>query len=311
MEYLNFEEWAEVWLEEKKIFVKESTYANYSVALMNHLIPAFGNCTFEEINSAVVQRQVIEWMKRGRRDASGGLAEKTVRDLIIILKNCIRDWSIATSQKYNRIQVRYGKSYGVEKLHTLSKEELRHIVECMKTENGCEILGCAIAIYTGMRIGEVCALQWKDVDFINHLICVKKTLQRIYTKNFEGKSNSKIIITTPKSQKSIREIPISNTLYPMLKRYACTDGECYVLTGTEKFIEPRIYRKHYEAFLKRNNIRHVCFHDLRHTFATCCIESGADCKVVSELLGHASVNTTLNLYVHPHLEDKRACVELI
>lgn len=311
MEYTNFEEWALQWMERKKYFVKESTYANYSVVMINHLIPTFGTYKLQEITNGVIQEQILLWTKTGRKDRKGGLAEKTIKDMIVILKNCLRDWSKDTFQDYNEIHVRYPNTIRKEKKRALSKEEVKYMIERIFLESSCKTLGYAISLYTGMRIGEICALQWKDVDLESKLLYVNKTLQRIYMKDFYGNSTSKVIITSPKSVKSIREIPISNSLYNLLEKLICADKENYILTGTKEFMEPRVYRKHYEAFLKRNHIRHICFHELRHTFATCCIESGADCKVVSELLGHASVNTTLNLYVHPRMEDKRACVELI
>ena len=311
MEYKTFEEWAVQWMERKKYFVKESTYANYSVVMINHLIPAFGAYELSEITSSVVQQQILSWVKTGKMNHKGGLAEKTIKDMVVILKNCLRDWSEETSQDYKEIHVRYPNVIRKEKERTLSKEEVKYMLERIFSEGSYETLGYAMSLYTGMRIGEICALQWKDIDLKNRLIYVNKTLQRIYEKDFCGDSTSKVIITNPKSIKSIREIPISHSLYSLLDKLICADSENYVLTGTREFMEPRAYRKHYEVFLKRNHIRHICFHELRHTFATCCIESGADCKVVSELLGHASVNTTLNLYVHPRMEDKRACVELI
>ncbi len=311
MEYTNFEEWASKWMQDKKDYVKESTYANYSVVMTNHLLPAFSKYKLQDITNNVVQEQVLLWMKTGRINKKGGLSEKTVKDMIVVLKNCLRDWSEFTSHSYDEIHIRYPSKVKSQKNHTLSKDEMKYMLEKIFAENNYEALGYAISLYTGMRIGEICALQWKDVDLENKLLHVNKTLQRIYIKDFDGGSTSKVIIASPKSQKSVRDIPICSSLFSLLEQLNCDDCENYILTGTKNFIEPRAYRKHYEAFLKRNNIRHINFHGLRHTFATSCIESGADCKVVSELLGHASVNTTLNLYVHPRMEDKRACVELI
>lgn len=311
MEYKNFEEWASKWMEDKKEFVKESTYANYSVVMTNHLLPTFGMYKLQEITNNVVQEQVLSWMKTGKINKKGGLSEKTVKDMIVVLKNCLRDWGEYTSQSYDEIHIRYPSMVKPGKNHTFSKDEMKYMLERISAENNYDALGYAISLYTGMRIGEICALQWKDIDLEHKLLYVNKTLQRIYIKDFDGGSTSKVIIASPKSQKSVREIPICSSLFNLLKQLNCDNTENYVLTGTKNFIEPRAYRKHYETFLKRNNIRHINFHGLRHTFATSCIESGADCKVVSELLGHASVNTTLNLYVHPRMEDKRACVELI
>ena len=174
----------------------------------------------------------------------------------------------------------------------------------------CETLGYAISLCTGMRIGELCALKWEDIDLANRLIYINKTLQRIYLKTEVGKGVTKIVITTPKSEKSVRNVPISNALLELLEQMGKQRGK-YVLTGTTSYIEPRVYREHYQKFVEQHGIQPIKFHALRHTFATRCIENGADYKIVSELLGHSSVNLTLNLYVHPNLEDKRRCVELL
>lgn len=126
-----------------------------------------------------------------------------------------------------------------------------------------------------------------------------------------GMGHTKVMITTPKSRKSVREIPISEALYEMLSKYKRQNPEHYLVTGSPLYMEPRLYRKHYAGFFEKKKAEYIHFHGLRHTFATRCIEAGADYKVVSELLGHASVNLTLNLYVHPQWEDKKRCVDLV
>ena len=137
-------------------------------------------------------------------------------------------------------------------------------------------------------------------------------MQRIYLKDQLGERGyTKVTVTTPKSRKSVREIPISDALYELLKKYRNQNPEYYLITGSSRHMEPRLYRKHYAHFLEKKKTEYIHFHGLRHTFATRCIEAGADYKVVSELLGHASVNLTLNLYVHPQWEDKKRCVDLV
>lgn len=166
-------------------------------------------------------------------------------------------------------------------------------------------------MYTGLRIGEICALKWNDIDFDNKILIVNKTIQRIFIKNIENKSHSKILITSPKSKSSNREIPLSNSIYNILKLHIPKDTNTYFITGNQKYIEPRTYRSYYDRFIKNIGIEHINFHALRHTFATRLIESGVDYKTVSELLGHSSVNITLSMYIHPHMEQKRKAVECI
>ena len=165
------------------------------------------------------------------------------------------------------------------------------------------------ALYSGLRIGELCALKWEDIDFKKNIINVSKTLQRVYIKA-KNNNESKIIITTPKTRNANRIIPI-NSVFATIKKQIKTKNNDYLLSCTEKFIEPRTYRKYFDRMLKKNKIDHINFHSLRHTFATNCIRLGVDYKTVSELLGHSTVNITLNLYVHPQLAQKKKCIDLI
>lgn len=305
-------EWGEEWLQYKKRYVKESTYANYLILMRNQIIPRLGEKEVEEIDSKIVQEQVTYWSECGRLDGKGGLAQKTVKDIVVILKMCRRDYAKMHDCNMPVLEVEYPVSRRVNRLNVLSKEQQEYLLNIIYDELGCESLGYALSLYTGIRIGELCALQWADIDMENRSITIQKTLQRIYFKDKHGrKGKSKITITSPKSAKAAREIPISDALYTLLDAKYCKDKQVYLLTGTRKYMEPRLYRRHYEKFLKENSVDYIRFHGLRHTFATRCIEAGADYKVVSELLGHASVNLTLNLYVHPCWEDKKRCVELI
>lgn len=309
MKNVKFEKWALMWLEEKKKYVKESTYANYMIEVKNHLVPELGNYYMNEISKDIVQQMIIRFRESGRKDGKGGLSEKSVKDLVVILKMCLRDYGVEEHKIYRKNALRYPKENKVCKMQVLTEESYKKMLAAIKHEIDYEALGYALSLYTGMRIGEICALQWKDIDMEEKTISVTKTLQRIYLKDGEN-GKTQILISTPKSKTAVREIPISNALGELLL-HSQRDGECYLISGTSHFIEPRLYRKHFEKFLERNGLMHIHFHALRHTFATRCIEKGADCKTVSCILGHSNVNLTLKLYVHPCLEQKRKCVELI
>lgn len=312
MKYVVLKEWAEEWIQLKKAYVKESTYANYLIMLKNHILPELGDVVVNEIDSQMVQQKVRDWMEHGRRDRREGLSQKTVRDMVGILKMCLRDYGKRHDCNMPVIEVEYPVRKKKIARSVLSKEEQVYLLDVIRKNLEYESLGYAMSLYTGIRIGELCALQWADIDMDGRAVEITKTLQRIYLKNVEGeKGKTKIVITAPKSEKAVRKIPISDALYEMLNDMYCKDQKSYLITGTRKYMEPRLYRKHYETFLHENQAEYIRFHGLRHTFATRCVESGADYKVVSELLGHASVNLTLNLYVHPQWEDKKRCVELI
>ena len=152
---------------------------------------------------------------------------------------------------------------------------------------------------------------WDDIDVETGIIHISKTIQRIYV--IEGtEKHTEVIIDTPKSKNSIREIPIAKDLMKMIKPFKkVVNGSFYVLTNSSHPTEPRTYRNYYKRLMKQLDMPKLKFHALRHSFATRCIESKCDYKTVSVLLGHSNISTTLNLYVHPDIEQKRSCVERV
>ena len=154
-------------------------------------------------------------------------------------------------------------------------------------------MGVLTTLYTGLRIGEICALKWDDIDIKNGTVKVNSTVSR---------SGNEYIIGPPKTCSSIRFIPIHHTLLKRFKTYPKTG--IYVLSQSDNFMNPRTFENQYKIILKRAKIREINFHALRHTFATRCVESGMDIKSLSEILGHANSNITLNIYVHSSMEQK-------
>ena len=170
-------------------------------------------------------------------------------------------------------------------------------------------LGIYICLSTGLRIGEVCALTWDDINIELGIISIKRTIERSYIIDGE-KRHTELIINTPKTKNSIREIPITKELIRILKPLKkIVNGNYYILTNEEKPTEPRTYRNYYKKLMKDLNIPELKFHGLRHSFATRCIESNCDYKTVSVILGHSNISTTLDLYVHPNMEQKKKCID--
>lgn len=305
-------DWAEEWLSTKRDYVKESTYANYIFLMEKHILPQFGNEPVSSLNGKRIQRSVKFWLEKGRCDGKGGLSRKTVKDMLVVFRMCLCDYGQAYECAIPSWKVEFPPENTVNRREVLSRKQQQMLVEWIKHDLNYETIGYAVTLYTGIRIGELCALKWGDVNIERKSISVTKTIQRVYLKDqMEGKGYTKVTITTPKSRKSVREIPMSESLFELIEKFGKQDPEHYLVTGTKNFMEPRLYRKHYARFLEKRKATYIHFHGLRHTFATRCVESGADYKVVSELLGHASVNLTLNLYVHPQWEDKKRCVDLV
>ena len=304
-----YKDWIYTWLLEKKDYIKESTYANYSNNIFNHIIPKLGNYYLNELNHKVIQDFLLELSKNGRKDNTGGLAEKTIKDITIIIKGSIKKGINEDKIKHIELTFNYPKDNKENKLYVLTKREQNKITNYVLENINSRNIGLLISLYSGIRIGELCALRWEDVDFKKNCLTINKTIQRVYIKD-KNKNISKVIITTPKTKNANREIPINKDFLEILKKVK-SDKKHYILTGNEKYIEPRTYRKYFNKVLDKLKIKHFNFHSLRHTFATNCISLGVDYKTVSELLGHANVNITLNLYVHPRYSQKKKCIDLV
>lgn len=297
-----YENYAVKWLIDKKTYVKESTYANYSYIVYNYLIPNLGNYKLNELNNKLIQNLIIKFHENN-------LSNKTIKDIIMVLKSSLnRAFNENIIKKFS-LNFSYPNNINIKSLYVLSKNEQYILMEYALNGIDEKNLGILISLFCGLRIGEVCALQWKDIDFENRMIRITKTLQRIFIKE-KNKTTSKIIITSPKTLKANRDIPITKVLFEKLKKMK-NKNDYYILTGNLNYIEPRVYRSYFSKVLKSLDIAHFKYHCLRHTFASNCISLGTDYKTVSELLGHSNISLTLNLYVHPSVQDKIKCVDLL
>ena len=292
-----FQDVSKIWCDAKRPIVKHSTMCAYLLTLQTHLLPWFG--TMETIAECDVQQFVID-------KCASGLARKTVRDMVAVLKSIVKYGNKHGIFHFEEWEIEYPTDTENKLLPTLSLNHQRilmnHLIEQPTQQN----IGVLLALCTGMRIGEVCALQWEDVDFTQRIITVRHTVGRIY--NCELKTTERIH-TSPKTKNSCREIPISKQLFQSLKTVRKQSQSPYVVGTSTQSKEPRSYRDYFSRLLKRLNIPHLVFHGLRHTFATRCIESQCDYKTVSVILGRSNVATTLNLYVHPNLSQKKKCID--
>ena len=290
----------EEWKEEKKKYVKKSTYAAYQLLIQNHIKPYFGD--LYEVNEEKVQQFVFD-----KLDA--GLSEKTIRDIIIVLKMILKFGIKNGYLEYIQIDAKFPSKQEKKDLDVLSKADQKKFMEHLRNNFTFKNLGIFICLSTGMRIGEICGLRWCDVDTVEGVIKVRHTLQRIYI--IEGETrHTELLLDTPKTANSVRDIPMSSELLKMLKSLNKVVNEnYYVISNDIKPIEPRTYRNYYKKLCKQLDIPELKFHGLRHSFATRCIESKADYKSVSVLLGHSNISTTLNLYVHPNKEQKKKTID--
>ena len=295
-----FEEIVVLWQADKKQYVKRSTYSAYSLLVTNHLIPVFAGV--DDVTEEMVQNFVFTKLEQG-------LGQKSVKDILIVLKMILKFAVKQGFMQHREIDVKFPTERERQDIEVLSKSHQKAIMSYVQNHFTFMNLGIYICLCAGLRIGEVCALVWDDVDVEAGVINVSKTIQRIYV--VEGaEKHTEVIIDTPKSKNSIREIPIAKDLLKMIKPFKkVVNGGFYVLTNSPQPTEPRTYRNYYKRLMKQLDMPKLKFHGLRHSFATRCIESKCDYKTVSVLLGHSNISTTLNLYVHPNMEQKKKCVE--
>ena len=296
----SFEEIVVLWQADKKQYVKRSTYSAYSLLVNNHLIPAFAGAY--DVTEDMVQSFVFTKLEQG-------LSQKSIKDILIVLKMILRFAVKQGFMQHREIDVKFPTERERQELEVLSRSSQKQIMEYVQSHFTFMNLGIYICLCAGLRIGEVCALVWDDIDVESGVINVSKTIQRIYVIE-GGEKHTEVIIDTPKSKNSIREIPIARDLLKMIKPLKkVVNGSFYVLTNSAQPTEPRTYRNYYKRLMKELDMPKLKFHGLRHSFATRCIESHCDYKTVSVLLGHSNISTTLNLYVHPNMEQKKKCVE--
>lgn len=291
---------AVLWKDNKKQFVKESTYSAYCLLLTNHIIPYFGNK--EEFTEADVQQFTL-----GSLD--NGLSEKTVKDIIVVIKMIQKFGAKNHLLPLNQIDVLFPSKTSKKDLEIMSKDNQKKLFKFVKENFSFKNLGIVICLCTGIRIGELCALKWDSFDMDNNVVKIRHTVQRIYVVD-EDAHYTKIVVNEPKTKESNRDIPLSFELIKIIKPLLkVVNNNFYVLSNDKKPIEPRTYRNYYKRILKHLDIPYLKFHGLRHSFATRCIESKNSVKTVSVILGHSNITTTMNLYVHPDNAEKKRCIE--
>lgn len=290
-----------IWKKEKMDFVKPSSFATYVVLAEKHIVPAFGEKYEVE---GEMQQFVLDKL-------SEGLSLQTVKEVVMVVRMIVRFGEEHGMCRRQNLEVKYPRASAEKKKPcVMTRADQQRLMNHLSHHLSLQNLGIYLCLSTGLRIGEVCALQWNDINTDAGLISVNKTIERIYDVKDAELTSTKLTVGKPKTASSMREIPIDKSLTELvatLKRYS--NGDNYVLTNNSHPMEPRTYRCYFYNLLKSLGISRIRFHALRHTFATRCIESQCDYKTVSAILGHSNISTTLNLYVHPDMEQKRQCIK--
>lgn len=290
------------WFQTIRPQVKESSSNKYWNLLNSYVLPAFGVKPLCDITHDFIEEQCNLFLTEGGLKGNG-LSAKTVSDILSLIRNIMQ----FAAKKGNIISCD-AQSIQVKRqipeMRVLSRAEQEKLCQYLYSDLDACNIGILVCLFTGLRVGEICALRWEDISFSDHTIHVHQTLQRIQNRA-NNKQKTKIVITTPKSACSIRTIPVPNDLIVILASYKAS-SKGYILTNCEQTpLEPRTMQNHFKRALQKSGIAPANYHSLRHTFATRCIELGFDVKSLSEILGHASVNITMNRYVHPTMELKQ------
>lgn len=305
---MKYKEWLVEWLDNYiKITVKQRTFVEYGSVVFKHIIPVLGEYELDDLTPQKMQNFVSELLKNGNLKTRNGLSSSSVNLIISIIKKSLRTaFNFGYTDKYVADNIIRPKSLE-KQVECLTKAEQEKIVNAV-LKNPCNsLIGIVICLYTGLRIGELLALQWTDIDFVNGVLDINKSCH-------DGKTDANTfgrIIDTPKTISSKRVIPLPKQLIPILRQLKRTSQSKEVITDNGNLIAVRTYQRYFTILLKKLNIPHRGFHSLRHTFATRALECGMDVKTLSEILGHKSPTITLNRYVHSMIEHKKDMMNLV
>lgn len=285
-------DWFDKWLDSQKR-IKRSSYTTYSSNINKHIKKRLGKIKLKMLTDEHIQNFID--------DLSKELAPKSVRSVFSILRlglttACEKNLSIELCRKIKLPKVKR------KEVKVFTKIEQKAIEQYIENSNNPNDIGIIICFYTGIRIGELCALDLNnDIDLKRGVISIQHTLYRVKSEN--GNKKTELRISTPKSESSIRDIPLPKFLIAKLS--AIEVGSGFLIQKNGRFIEPNVYARRYKKILQELDIPYRKFHSTRHTFATRALEIGMDIKTLSEILGHSSPTVTLNLYSHSLPEHKK------
>jgi len=292
----------ESWLGAIKLKVKESTRMNYLTKYEKHILPALGGLPYDRLTTQRLNDLIAEKL-------SEGLSAKYAADIAGVIRSACRyaHRQYGYADKSELMVIPKGRA---KEKALLNKTEETALCGYLSANPNVSNVGILLCLFTGLRIGELCALKWSDIDLEKRIIAVRHTMLRIKCGDNDSTAKTKLIVTSPKSAASVREIPLPDFIVPLLTALKSGDSN-YFLSAACKPVEPRTMQNRFKNILKKLGIAPVTFHSLRHLFATNCISIGFDVKTLSEILGHSSVEITLNRYVHSSFERKAQCMRLL
>ena len=295
------------WLDASKIRLKESSSVKYQNIIKKHINPFLGKHPLSGITNTILNKFFSDLLGIGRSEPKG-ISKKTAKDVLSVIKTAMsyaKKESLVSGFNLNVVLPKEKP----KDMRVLSTDEQATLEKFLCDKMDESKLGIFLSLYTGLRVGEICALVWQDIYLEDRVLTVRRTMQRVQTFEAYPSARTKVTITSPKSNFSVRTIPLPGCLVSKLQQFH-PSGDCkdvYLLTGeSERYVEPRTLQNRFKTYLLKCGLKKTNLHALRHTFATRCIALGFDIKSLSEILGHSNVNITLNRYVHPSFEMKRS-----
>ena len=291
---MKYKLWLTEWLEYYvKPRTKHRTYHNYVQQIDKHISPTLGEYDMDELTGIELQKFTVDL-------CNSGLSANTVNGIINILKNSLTiAVSLRKTEKQYTELIQRPKTRE-RQVECFNKDEQKRMEQYILEKDNDKLFGIILCLYTGLRIGELLALKWDDIDFARRIISVSKTCRDSWINGEYVK-----VLGTTKTESSERLIPFPKQLLPMLKNMKKKATNSFVINGRSEYgAQIRSYQRTFDNLLKRLDIPHKGFHSLRHTFATRALECGMDVKTLSEILGHKNPTITLKRYAHSMLEHK-------
>jgi len=295
-----YEEWGILWLTQQQSVIKASTYSTYVYKLKKYVFPFIGKTPLNQLTNQTIQLLIYDWQK-------SGLQATTIHVLYQIVKKSLKEAVIHQHLMQSPCVTILLPKKKRAQANALTKDEQKKLENTAKRLPSHKGLPILLALHTGMRIGEIAALKWSDIDLTNRLIHVKQTFQRLPIGI--GSKKTQLHLGQSKTESSNRLIPISVHLYKYLKRGKKRAKGVFVCSAKEHPAEPRLLTYYFHQIRKACGLVTTHFHQLRHTFATRCIESKGDIASISRLLGHTSTQTTLDIYTDSMLETRKLVIE--
>lgn len=295
---VEYYDWSLTWLSEQQKVVKPATYTSYLSKLRKCIWPQLGNLSLYQLDQKAIEGAIAAWQ-------GNGLALSSIKVVLRILSQSLKYAIKKDLLQRNPCEAVVLPKQVQEKVHALTRREQKRLETTALAEQDTRAKAVVLAMETGLRIGEIAALKWEAVDLNRRVLVVKHTFQRVLSA--DGKQ-TELQLGAPKTHSSLRVVPMTSKLHGLLLELKKEAQGEFVFSTKGKPCEPRLLTYHFHRVRKKARLEGIHFHQLRHTFATRCLESTIDPLNVSKLLGHASPQLTTSVYYDSMMEQRVAVI---